>query len=338
MPKSANQKARILELYRLFTEKTDSENGITLKEIISAYKNRLDIETERKSVYDDIQSLQDFGMDIIAEKNGSRYEYRLASRDFELSEVKLLVDAVQASKFITEKKSKKLIEKLSKLASEREAKNLVRGVYISDRVKSENETTFYAVDSIHRALQTNKKITFKYYSWDKNKKKVMKHDGKIYCVSPCGLMWFDDNYYLLAYDSDIKGIKHFRVDKTVNLEVSEDDRDSSFEYRKMNMEMYSKKMFGMYNGTEETVTLRATNNLANSVIDRFGKNVFMHPNDDGETFDFSVTVSVSVRFFAWVMGFAPNMTIIKPENVREDMIKKLNEELKAFGKENANAD
>lgn len=331
MPKTAMQKTRILTLARLFSDETDEDHGISVPEIVSRL-DEVGIPAERKSVYDDIAALKDFGMDIVMTRENGRTDYRLVSRDFELAELKLLVDAVQASKFITPTKSDELIAKLSRLTSERQSRQLRRQVYVSGRVKTMNESIYYSVDTIHTAIRTNKKISFLYFNINEKKEKTYRHGGDRYVISPFELTWYDDNYYLVAYDSAAAKIKHYRVDRMERLKVTEEDREGNDLFARFDMAQYSKAMFGMYGGREELVTLRAKNYLSGAVIDRFGGGVTLR-RADGDHFDVTVRVTVSVHFFAWIMGFAPDMTVIAPDTVRDEMVATLEKTLQLYGKE-----
>ncbi len=224
MPKAANQKLKLLYLLKILNEKTDENHCLSTQELIEELA-LYDIKAERKSIYDDIECLNVFGYDveyIKAQKGGGYY---LAERDFELPELKLLVDAVQSSRFITQKKSWELISKIEKLAGPYEGKRLQRQVYVVGRVKAENESIYYNIDQIHKAIQDNAPITFTYLKWNSKKELEPRRDGKRYEVSPWALTWKDENYYLIAYDDRQESIKHFRVDKMSRIsELSKESR------------------------------------------------------------------------------------------------------------------
>ena len=255
MAKSEGQKLKILYILKWLSERTDEEHAMSGQEIIDALE-REGITAERKSIYSDVQALRDFGYDIITTKKRGNSGYYMASREFELAELKLLVDAVQATKFITVKKSKDLIEKLEKLCSRNDARQLQRQVYVSDRNKNSNESIFYSVDDIHKAIQGNKRIRFKYYDWGADKQMHFRKDGSFYEVSPYFLVWNDENYYLVAYDEKAGIIKHYRVDKMHSLSVLKKDRAGNDEVKKMNPALYSQQNFGMFSGEERMVTLQ----------------------------------------------------------------------------------
>ena len=313
-----NQKIKILYLMKILLENTDDLHGLTLDEIaheLSAYG----IDAERKTLYDDFEILRTFGMDIDKRKEGKSVRYYVLSRIFELPELKLLVDAVQSSKFITHKKSIELIHKLEKFSSTYQTQQLNRQVYVANRIKTMNESIYYTVDDIHEAISANKKISFQQFHWNEKKEKILSHDGKIYSVSPFALTWDDENYYMIAYDSEEKKIKHFRVDKMQKLKVLTDFRDGQEKFRDFDMALYSKKTFGMYGGEEQNVTIRCKNDLAGVIIDRFGKDtLFTNVTDD--SFEFHVKVAVSPTFLSWLMTFGSDMKIMSPESVKKEYI------------------
>lgn len=325
MARGVNQKIKILYLLKFFLENTDEEHGVSLPELIS-YLHKCGIDAERKTLYDDIETLRLFGLDI--EKRQSKaVTYHVVSRDFELPEVKLLIDAVQSSKFISEKKSRSLIEKLSSLMSRFDAERISRQVYVANRVKSLNESIYYSVDYIHEAINLNKKISFLYFEWNERKEKVIRHGGRRYLVSPMSLTWDDENYYLIGFDGE--KIKHYRVDKMMKISLTDEERDGEEHFKSFDMALYSKKTFGMYGGREESVTLRCKNHLAGVIIDRFGEDApFLKA--DGEHFDVHIKVHVSPLFLGWVMGFGDEVEIISPESVREEFKTLLKTTLKKY--------
>jgi predicted DNA-binding transcriptional regulator YafY len=298
---------------KLLLEKTDDSHYLTMKDIQAALA-AYDIQAERKSIYDDMELLRKYGLDIIGEPYGREWIYYIGSREFELAELKLLVDAVQASKFITVKKSSSLIKKLGALTSESEAKQLQRQVYVADRIKTMNESIYYNVDIIHSAIGGNVKIRFQYSQWTVGKVLEVKKGGDYYEVSPWALSWDNENYYLVAYDSSAELIKHYRVDKMMHLALTEERREGRQYFDKFNMGTYSSRMFGMYHGEDEMVRLRFSNDLAGVVIDRFGQEVALHP-DGAEHFTVAVNVAVSGQFIAWVVGLGSGAKILGPEHV-----------------------
>jgi predicted DNA-binding transcriptional regulator YafY len=316
MPKSSNQKLKLLYLMKILQENTDEHHSLSVPELI-AELGRYNIKAERKSIYDDLEALRFFGLDI--ESTRSRTTgYFLASRTFELPELKLLVDSVQSSKFITHKKSMDLIRKIESLCSIYEGQSLQRQVYVANRIKTMNESIYYNVDNIHSGISDNKKISFKYFDYSIAKEKVFRRNGERYVVSPYALTWDDENYYMVGYDSDAEMIKHYRVDKMMDIAVTEEKRVGQQYFQNLDIAVYSKKLFSMFSGAEETVRIEFANRLIGVVIDRFGKDVVVVKSDD-KHFVVSVSVAVSQQFLAWVAGFGGEARILSPDSVVEKM-------------------
>ena len=277
---------------------------------------------DRKSIYNDLRDLSVFGIEVEGEPIGNRYHYHVTNRSFELPELKLLVDAIQSSKFITEKKSYALIKKLETLASKYDAQKLQRQVYVSGRIKTMNESIYYTVDAIHNAISENKKIKFQYFQWNAKKEMELRHNGAWYHISPWGLSWDDENYYLVGYDTDAGMIKHYRVDKMLHIKISDESREGKEHFKKLDMADYAKKSFGMFGGKEQTVKLSVHNKLAGVIIDRFGKDVMMIPADE-EHFNVNVDVRVSRQFLGWVFSLGSDIQIVGPDDVVEQMRKEI---------------
>lgn len=308
-----NQKLKILYLMKILLEKTDETHSITMAEILESLE-AYGVSAERKSIYNDIENLRLYGLDIIGEKEDKAFSYRVVSRQFELAELKLLVDSIQAARFITAKKSNELIKKLEGLASKYEATQLQRQVYTAERVKTSNESILYNVDCIHQAIASNVQISFQYFNWDENKKQVLRKDGALYQVSPWALSWDDENYYLVAFDSVEDKIKHFRVDKMLRIRLLADKREGKMNFQRFDMGAYARKMFGMFSGEEETVKILCRNELAGVMIDRFGKDVML-VKVDSEHFYVNVKVAVSRQFLGWVIALGDGARIVGPESV-----------------------
>ena len=318
MPRSDKQKLKMMYLVKILSERTDAENGLTMQELIDALEEE-DIKAERKSIYSDISALNEYGLDIISDKDGRNFVYKMVSREFELPELKLLVDAVQSSKFITENKSNKLIKKIEGLTSIYEAKSLHRQVYVANRIKTKNESVYYNVDDIQKAIAENRMISFQYFQWTPNKERELRHDGARYEISPWALTWDDENYYMIGYDSEAEKIKHYRVDKMMKISIIEDaKREGKAEFKDMDMAIYSKKVFGMFGGKEETVTLRCRNDMAGVIIDRFGTEVNITKKDK-QYFNARVSVQVSPQFFGWVFSLGDGVQISGPKSVVDRM-------------------
>lgn len=310
MSKGSNQKFKLYRLAQIMLERTDEEHYISMPEIMAAL-SEYDVTADRKSIYNDLRDLSVFGIEVEGEPIGNRYHYHVTNRSFELPELKLLVDAIQSSKFITEKKSYALIKKLETLASKYDAQKLQRQVYVSGRIKTMNESIYYTVDAIHNAISENKKIKFQYFQWNAKKEMELRHNGAWYHISPWGLSWDDENYYLVGYDTDAGMIKHYRVDKMLHIKISDESREGKEHFKKLDMADYAKKSFGMFGGKEQTVKLSVHNKLAGVIIDRFGKDVMMIPADE-EHFNVNVDVRVSRQFLGWVFSLGSDIQIVGP--------------------------
>ena len=314
MAKSAGQKLKLLYIVKLLSESTDERHPVSTTDII-AYLDANGIHSERKSIYDDIDKLCQFGYDIIQIHSRLGGGYYMAGRDFELAELKLLVDAVQASRFITTRKSRSLIKKLEQMAGKYDAGKLQRQVYVAGRIKTENESIYYNVDSIHRAIQENRQIRFQYLDWNLKKQLVPRANAER-TVSPWALIWREENYYLAAYDSADSVMKHFRVEKMGKAEVLEQKREGVEQFSQIDPASYTNQTFGMYSGDEESVTLQFPNRLVGVVLDRFGKDADIRPMTD-RIFRVRVKVAVSGQFFGWLAGIGREAVVISPASVKE---------------------
>ncbi len=322
MAKSSGQKLKLLYLIKMLQENTDENHPMSTPDIIKYLENQ-GIHAERKSIYSDMESLADFGYDVVQVQSRLGGGYYLGSREFELPELKLLVDAVQSSRFITTKKSRDLIRKLEQIAGKNDAGKLQRQVYVAGRIKTENESIYYNIDAIHRAIQENRQITFVYLDWNLQKELVPRPGGDK-CVSPWALIWRDENYYLAAYDSEAKVIKHYRVDKMQSVhQLPGTVREGAAEYADFDVNTYMQQMFGMFNGPCKRVTLLCENRFAGAMIDRFGTVPILVPCPDGEHFKITVDIQVSPQFFGWVAGFGAGVSVSGPPEVRAEMKKTL---------------
>ena len=315
MAKSSGQKLKLLYLIKMLQENTDENHPMSTPDIIKYLENQ-GIHAERKSIYSDMESLADFGYDVVQVQSRLGGGYYLGSREFELPELKLLVDAVQSSRFITTKKSRDLIRKLEQIAGKNDAGKLQRQVYVAGRIKTENESIYYNIDAIHRAIQENRQITFVYLDWNLQKELVPRPGGDK-CVSPWALIWRDENYYLVAYDAKAQIMKHYRVDKIQALSVSEHDREGTEVAAKVNPAVYTEEKFGMFAGNEEIVTLRYDQSIAGVLFDRFGQAVSVRKLADGN-YTMRVRLSLSQQFYGWLTGLGAEIEIVAPAYVREE--------------------
>ncbi|MBR5918235.1 MAG: WYL domain-containing protein [Lachnospiraceae bacterium] len=317
MAKGNNQKFKLIYLIKILERLTDEDHSLTMSQIISELESN-DISAERKSVYSDLEALRELGYDVIGDDSGRYYGYFLGERTFELAELKLLVDSVSASKFITDKKSKALIKKLESLTSAYNAGKLERQVVVGDRVKTMNESIYINVDMIHSAIAENSQIRFRYFNYNPKKEIEYKRDGEFYYVSPWALIWNDENYYLVAYDSLDEKIKHFRVDKMNKMSLVEARREGASEFKKINISEYSERVFGMYSGRTERVKMEFDNELSGVVIDKFGKDVNI-VKTGAKKFLVIENVNVSKQFFGWIFGLGEGAKIIGPQSVVDEM-------------------
>ncbi len=290
----------------LLWETSDEQHPLTATQIMEGLAKR-GITCDRKTIYSDLETLEEFGLDIIRTKQGAY----IGKRHFELPELKLLVDAAQASKFITEKKSEELIDKLSRLANEWERKQLKRQVYVKHRVKNMNESIYYNVDAIEEGLRRNCKISFTYWQWNERKEMTVKQNGQPYVVSPWLVLWEKEKYYLVGYDEAADKLKHFRVDKMQNIMVLDEKRKGKEQFDQIDIEAYTVENFSMFQGKREQVTLRLSNELVGVMLDRFGTNLWLHPVNHEES-KALVNVVVSNQFFGWIVGLGGKVRIESP--------------------------
>ena len=309
-----NQKLKMLYLVKILSENTDDSHSLDQTEI-SNMLAQYGVGLGRKTLYLDLEELRKFGVDVISEKQkDNRVLYHIGTRRFELPELKLLVDSVQSAKFLSEKKSRELIRKIESLGSRYEAKYLQRQVYIAGRIKSMNESIYYNVDILHDAINADRQVQFHYYRWNVKKKMELRHNGEKYQVSPWALMWDDENYYLVAFDAEDKCIKHFRVDKMINIVVTDKKREGNKEFKDFDLPKYTKSLFGMFSGDMTSVTLEGRNDLVGVVIDRFGKDVSIVPKGT-DHFVAQVNVAVSRQFLGWVFAIGDGLKITAPASV-----------------------
>ena len=320
MPKNPYQKLKLLYIKEYLERYSDEAHTVGVRDII-AYLAKNGISAERKSIYDDIENLRDFGMDIVNVK-GRQSGYYLASREFEMPELKLLVDAVAAAKFLTEKKSQRIIKKIASLAGEHQAGELKRVVYVPNRVRTHNERIFYSVDAIHAAISAGRMITFRYTEWTldfggaSRVKRTFRRDGKNYEITPCELVWDDEYYYLIGYDADGGVFKNFRVDKMEQPAVSDKPADKSDKIKAFDVAKYMESTFRMFNGPEEDVVLLFDNSLIGVVVDRFGEDCRVSKRDES-SFELRVRAKISPQFFAFLFGCGDKVRVLAPESLKK---------------------
>ncbi len=327
MAKSANQKLKMLYIADFLNRKTDENHTVSTNDIISMLSKN-GIEAERKSIYSDLEALRNYGMDIIITK-GRGGGICVGSRDFQLSELKLLVDAVQSSRFITTKKSYEIIKKLSSLASDYEKDDLQREVFIVNRIKNDNENIFYSTDAIHKAIHNDKMISFRYFNYGADKKKVYHHNVETIKVSPFGLQYDSEKYYLIAFDSYASGIKHYRVDKMENVEIIDESRDGKGYFRKFDIAEYSNATTTMYQGEVTDVIIKLPEKFAGAIIDKFGKKCKFIKTEDGK-YTVSVKAALTPTLYSWIFTFGGEMTVIAPEKAVQEYKTQLQKALESI--------
>ncbi|MDO4393400.1 MAG: transcriptional regulator [Bacillota bacterium] len=322
MAKVIGSKLRTLHIMQYLMEKSDEDNKVTSGELKDMLKD-MGISADRKSIYADISTLQEWGMDIIYSKENPP-GYYVATREFELPELKLLVDAVQSSKFITHKKSQELIKKLEKLTSESQARQLQKSVFVANRIKTDNEQIFYNVDTIYEAINNDSQIEFIYHEWNVDKQLVPKRGGEPYVVSPWALTWDDENYYLIAYDGKAERTKHYRVDKMKKISFNGKAREGREIFDSFDMPCYAKQTFGMFGGEKTEVILECSNHLIGAILDRFGTNNIIVPLND-DKFSIRQEVNVSGQFYGWLVGLGPDVRLVHPPEIVQEFKNKINE-------------
>lgn len=316
MARQSDQKQKLLYVRDILLE-TDAEQPVTVEELRIALK-RQGIEAERKSIYNDIETLTEHGIDIIRERRGKQTYYYVGARLFELAELKTLVDSVQAAKFLSTKKSMQLIKKLASLSSRHERTLLNRQVYVQNRIKSSNEGIFYNVDAIHTAIGRDRTISFRYWRYEMGAKRTYRRNGERYRVSPYALVWDDENYYMIAYDADAALLKHYRVDKMENITVEETERSGKDVFAAVDMSLYTRRNFSMFTGEEAEVTLRVRSDFVGVLLDRFGTGIPMEKQSD-EYLLARVRVAVSPQFYGWICSLNGGISILSPDFVRDGL-------------------
>lgn len=313
-------KNRALYIFRFLWENTDEEHPAIIKDILEHLESK-GIHSNRKTVAEDLSELQESGFDVICVKSRQN-KYFIGNRGLELAELKTIVDAVLAAKFISPAKSRSLIERLASLGSPYQADQLKRNLYVDGKVKTNNEAVYYTVDLLHNAIQKQKVVVFQYIEYTQKKKKVLKHDGQKYYFSPYDLVWDNDAYYVFGW-SEGNGhdkVVKFRVDRMeqpYETELAFHEKPQEYD-----IEKFGKQVFSMYDGEECTVTLRCDNSVMKDIIDRFGEGVKTTALDDN-SFLAEVTVSVSQTFFAWIFAYSGKIRISGPQKVKEDFVKQI---------------
>ncbi|MCR5602405.1 MAG: WYL domain-containing protein [Lachnospiraceae bacterium] len=325
MPRSANQKLKLLYLKDILSKYTDEDHPLSATAICDILRE-CDVDAERKSIYDDMGMLAAYGLDIM-KINGRDGGFFLGEREFELAELKLLIDAVMSSKFITKRKSDQLIKKITAFASNYDSDELKRQLHSINRIKGQNESILYTVDDINAAIRNNKKIEFKYCEWTKEIKLRPKKNGDLYVVSPITLIWDDEYYYLVAYDSEAGIVKHYRVDKIKDIAITDEAREKPAE--KIDMSAYSGKMFGMFGGKTVTVGFQCPEDKIGILIDRFGQDVKV-TGGAGDRLTVHTQAVLSGQFYGWVASVGPDIRLVSPSEAVNGMRDFLKENLDCY--------
>ena len=320
-------KPRILYLLRILEQYTDEKHPLTTKQLIDKLQDEYGISAHRTTLTKDIAALQEFGVDIVT-VHSTQSKYFIGSRKFELPELKLLIDAVESSRFITAKKSESLIRKIHTLTSQGQVSKLRRNNYVVDRIKPDNEQIYYIVDTINDAINEGKQISFQYYDYSGLKKKVLKNKGEIYKLSPYKLIWSGDYYYVIGYSEKKGKVINFRVDRIAAAPTILSENAIPVP-KDFDLENFTKEVFFMFSGDEVEVDLQCDNSLMKTMIDRFGENVKTLAYDM-TSFRLITEVSVSPTFFGWVFGFDGKVKILGPKNVKEQYYKMISEAMNSL--------
>lgn len=307
-------KPRILYMYKILHERTDENNPLTTSQIIEILSSEYGISAHRTTITKDISILQEFGLDVVT-IHSTQSKYFIGNRQFELPELKLLIDAVESSKLITKKKSDILIKKIYTLTSFGQVSKLKRNNYIMDRIKPDNEQIYYIVDTINHAINEGKQISFQYYDYSGLKKKVLKNNGEYYKLSPYNLLWSGDYYYVIGYSEKKNKVINFRVDRIATTPIILTEKSLTMP-TKLDLENYTKEIFFMFSGDEIEIELRCDNSLMKTMVDRFGEDVTTVAYDKN-SFKLIAEISASPTFFGWIFGFDGKVQILAPENVKK---------------------
>ena len=310
--RSQNQRLKLLYLLDYLLEQTDETHTVKVQEIIDHFDNYHKIPIEQKTVCSDLHLLDEYGYET--QYDGRTRGWRIIGREFETQELQLLIDSVQASRFITQKKAKELTDKLKAKASRFDRVLLERRCYVPNRVRSMNDKIFYSLDDLHIAIANDWQITFRYFYFTPKKERA--YYKKTYSASPYALLWSDNNYYLLAYESG--KMKHFRVDKMDDIDIVRTKREGKEVFKDMKLNERSLRVFSMFSGKVQKVKIRFSNHSANVVIDRFGRDIVMVP-DDEKHFTIHTDIEVSPQFFGWLCGLGRGVRILAPTEVVEEM-------------------
>ncbi len=329
MARQINQQPKLLRLQQIFLEETDENHALSVEELI-ARLGAMGIRAERKSIYENIETLILCGLDIVKRREGAKNVYFVGQRAFEEAEVRLLADAVASSRFITLQKSRKLLEKLTSLTSRHQGADLKRQLYVASRIKNMNETVYFTLDRLNQAILQNVAIEFHYYDWGLEKGRLAKcarHNGRLYTVSPWQLLWQDELYYLIAFDHAGGQLRHYRLDRMGTISLTNQKRRGEEAFSAIRMEDYTAGLFGMFGGELRPVTLHFDAPLLGVMVDRFGKDLRPIPLADGRI---AITVPVvpSAPFFGWLLSLGNRVRLDAPADLRARYLQALQQQIK----------
>lgn len=308
------QKLKLMYLAKILEEETDDDHGLTGPQIIERLAQH-GIAVERKTLYRDLNCLREFGYDILKYQR-SPVEYGLATRTFQESELLLLADAVQSSRFLTERKSKSLVKTIGTLGSKYAAAKLEKNPHVEGRIRSQNESVFYNIDAIQRAMHVKKKVRFHYFKYDNQKKRVLQHEGDFYEETPVQLVYMDDCYYLVVWNDKHEGFANYRVDRMLNIEVAQDEATRNKRIAEFDVAKYQQRVFGMFSGNPVAVTLLAKPAAISTVLDRFGEEVDAEAVGDG-SMRIRANVMQAPTFYGWLATLGTNVIIEQPQSLKD---------------------
>lgn len=316
--KSESKKLIPIYLQELFLERTDDRHFLRMPEILS-YLETKNIYADRRTIYAAIFLLRSAGFDIEGIKEKGGFKYHLINRQFDTNELKFLIDSVAVSKFLTEKKSKELINKIKSFGSIYDSKILNRNILIGERIKSMRDNVLTNIDNIHLATSSNRQITFKYLRWTTKRTLEPSDSKKVYRVSPYAVCLSDNNYYMIAFDNLTKKLRHYRVDKMKSIHLLDEPREGLETYKNFDIADYSKKTFGMFGGREQTISVQCKNSFVGVFIDRFGDSVSIRPNYENPDYCICrMTVNVSPQFYGWIFALGAEVTIVSPQSAIDE--------------------
>ena len=315
MATSSAQKLKVLHLMAIPRTETDPAHGLTMPQLVERLAER-GIEAERKSLYRDIETLREFGMDVRTLRR-QPIQYALCERDFELSQLMLLVDAVQSSRFLSDGASNALVKSVRPLASTEERKALNKQVHVHGRPKRQDQSDFTAVDKLQRAIADKSKVSFRYYRYGAGKERVARKEGAAHIVTPMNLTYSDGNYYLVAYSATDGEVRNYRVDRMGAIMETGEPADRNEVIAAYDPDEAARTAFGMYDGERVMATMRVRSELMNVVVDRFGRDVNAQPEDGGETALVTVPVRMSPVLYGWLAMLGDEAEIMRPKSLRD---------------------